>query len=302
MRKFVLILASIVLLIYAAAGIYEVEPEETAVSYVFGKIVNRHVPSGINWNFPPPIGRQVVHPTRLTQVLRIGYAEIEDEEVIGTDFRDLDDLWFTGGASVVEGRFDIQYSIDKLDRYLVSHDDPEAFMQLITERAVTRFLAGLHVDQVLTTERQALVQEISMALQNGLDEYDMGIQIQDISIVQLAPPLAGGVSNSFRRVQSARSERDREIENARSEATRIEFDAQAEAETLRSSAQADQFARVEKARAEAASFEALAKERALAPDVTRIRLYRDIIPEVLQKTKVIVVPSDSDSAVTVEER
>ena len=103
-------------------------------------------------------------------------------------------------------------------------------------------------------------------------------------------------------MQSARSEREREIENARSGASQIKFDAQAEAETIRSQTQADRFARVEQARAEAQRFRALAAERARAPDVTRIRIYRDIVPEVLQRARLYVIPNDPEGGVTVEDR
>ena len=174
-------------------------------------------------------------------------------------------------------------------------------MRLIAERAVTRFLAGLHVDDVLTTQRQTLVQNVSFALQSGLDEYDIGIQVQDVSIVHLAPPSSGGVSDSFRQVQTARSERERQIENARSRAARVRFDAQAEAESIRSQSQAERFARVERARADAERFLALATEWAAAPDVTRTRLYRDVVPEVLQRAKLYVIPGDA-GGVTVEDR
>lgn len=299
MRRVMIALAGLVLLIYAAAGIYEVKPEESGVAYVFGRIVNPYVPSGIHWNFPPPLGRQVTMPTRLTQVMQVGYGGSTSSSA---NLSGPQQLWFTGGASIVEGRLDIQYSIDKLDRFLLSHDDPEAYMRLIAERAVTRFLAGLHVDDILTTQRQALVRDVSAALQAGLDEYEVGIQVQDVSIVHLAPPLSGGVSNSFRQVQSARSEREREMENARSGASQIRFDAQAEAETIRSQSQAERFARVEQARAEAERFRALARESATAPDVTRTRLYRDIVPDVLQRARLYVIPGDADGAVTVEDR
>ena len=299
MRRIILAFATLALLIYAAAGIYEVKPEESGVAYVFGRMVSSNVPSGIHWNFPPPIGRQVTMPTRLTQVMQVGYGSgiSPGMNVFGPQ-----DLWFTGGASIVEGRLDIQYSIDKLDRFLLSHDNPEAYMRLIAERAVTRFLAGLHVDQVLTTQRQALVRDVSNALQSGLDEYDMGIQVQDASIVHLAPPSSGGVSDSFRRVQTARSERERQIENARSGAAQVRFDAQAEAETIRSRSQAERFARVERARADAERFRALAREWAAAPDVTRTRLYRDVVPDVLQRAKLYVIPGDPGGSVTMEDR
>ena len=285
------------LLIYAATGIYEVKPEESGVAYVFGRIVNPNVPSGIHWNLPSPFGRQVTMPTRLTQVMQVGYGRSAADRANATRPQD---IWFTGGASIVEGRLDIQYSIDKLDRFLLSHDNPEAYMRLVAERAVTRFLAGLHVDDVLTTQRQALVRDVSAALQAGLDEYEVGIQVQDVSIVRLAPPSSGGVSNAFRQVQTARSERERQIENARSGAAQVRFDAQAEAETIKSRSQAERFTRVERARAEAERFLALAREQALAPEVTRTRLYRDIVPEALRRSTLYVIPNQP-GGVTVEE-
>ena len=296
MRRLVSALAGLVVAAYAAAGIYEVKPEESGVAYLFGRIVNSQVPSGIHWNFPPPIGRQVQMPTRLNQVMQVGYG---GPTVSPANLSGREDLWFTGGASVVEGRLDIQYRIARLDQYLLSYDDPDAFMRLAAERAATRFFAGLHVDDILTTQRQALVSEVSAALQAALDEEALGIEVQDVSIVHLAPPLSGGVSDAFRQVQSARSERERQIENAKSGAARVVFDAQAEAETLRSRSQAERFARVERATAEALGFRALARERAAAPGVTETRLYRDIVPAALQRAKLYVVPDDADG-VTIE--
>ena len=299
MRRLILAFATFVLFIYAAGGIYEVKPEESGVAYVFGRIVNPYVPSGIHWNFPPPIGRQVTMPTRLTQVMQIGY---DSKSSTRTDLPRPQDLWLTGGASIVKGRLDIQYSIDKLDNFLLSHDNPKAYMQLVAERAVTRFLAGLHVDDILTTERQSLVRNVANALQSGLDEYDIGIQVQDVSIVHLGPPLLGSVSDAFRQVQSARSRREREIEKARSGAAQIRFDTQAAAETIKNRSQAARFARVERARAEAERFRALAGEQASAPEVTRTRLYRDVVPDALQRATLYVVPNEPGNGVTVEDR
>ena len=296
MRKMFSALAGLVVAVYAAAGIYEVKPEESGVAYLFGRIVNSQVPSGIHWNFPPPIGREVQMPTRLNQVMQVGYG---GPAVSPANLSGREDLWFTGGASVVEGRLDIQYRIARLDHYLLSYDDPDAFMRLAAERAATRFFAGLHVDDILTTQRQMLVSEVSTALQAELDEHALGIEVQDVSIVHLAPPLSGGVSDSFRQVQSARSEREREIERAKSGAARVVFDAQAEAETLRSRSQAERFARVERATAEAVAFRALARERAAAPGITETRLFRDIVPAALQRAKLYVVPDDADR-VTIE--
>ena len=296
MRKLVLVICTVFLAVYAATGIYEVKPEESGVAYIFGRIVNPEVTPGIHWNMPAPIGRQVMMPTRLTQVMNVGYG---GPPVSPANFTRREDLWFTGGASVVECRLDVQYRISRLDQYLLSHNDPDTYMKLAAERAATRFFAGLHVDDILTTKRQTLVSELTTTLQTALDDQELGIQVQDVAIVHLAPPLAGGVSNSFRQVQSARSEREREIENARSGASRALFEAQAEAETMTSRARGDQFARVERARAQAERFRALAREKAAAPELIETRLYRDIVPTALQRAKLYVVPNETDG-VTVE--
>jgi len=297
LRRLVLLSAGLAVVGYAATGIYEVKPEETGVAYLFGRMINPQVTSGIHWNVPRPIGRLVTMPTRTNQVMRVGYG---DSDGADPNILPREDIWFTGGASVVECRLDIQYSIARLDQYLLSHQDPAVFMRLAAERATMRFLAGLHVDDVLTTKRQSLVREVSAALQAALDEQSTGIQVQDVSIVHLAPPSSGGVSNAFRQVQSARSESEREIENARSGAAQVLFDAQAEAETVTSQARAEEFARVAQARAEAERFRALARERALAPEVTRTRLFRDMVVNALQRAQIYVVPDDAGDGVTVE--
>ena len=71
---------------------------------------------------------------------------------------------------------------------------------------------------------------------------------------------------------------------------------------MKSQSQAERFARVERARAEAERFRALAAEWAAAPEITRTRLYRDIVPEALQRATMYVIPAENGSNVTVEER
>ncbi len=286
------IVGCLILSVYAATGIYEIETEETGVEYLFGRIVNSQVPPGIHWNFPAPMGRQVIMPTRLNQIMPIGY---DGNQYVGQGASLRESLWFTGGTSVVECRLDIQYSIARLDKFLLSHGDPEEYMRLAAEREVTRFFAGLHVDEILTTKRQALSTQVSTTLQHALDEQELGIKVQDVSIAHLAPPNSGNVSNAFRKVQTARSEREQKIENARSDAARVAFDAQAEAETIKTEAQAERFTRIEQARAKAKRFRALARERAAAPNVTEIRLYRDIVPEALRRAKLYILPDDTQS-------
>jgi len=281
---------------YAASGVYEVKPEETGVAYVFGRALSKNVPPGIHWNLPAPFGREAVRATRLSQVLRLGHIP---RGVQPANLSQRRDMWLTGGASLVEAKLDIQYSIAQLDRFLLVHEEPEAFVELEAERAISRFFAGRPVDDVLTTSRQTLASEVFAVLQRAIDDADLGIVVQDVSVAHLAPPQSGGVFNAFREVQSARSERERALEQARSESARIVFDAGAEAEANLSQAHGEQFARVEQAKAEAERFVALARERKNAPEVTETRLFRDIIPEVLRRTTLYVVPNDTDR-VTIE--
>lgn len=273
--------------LYGLMGLYNVEPDETAVVYFLGSVSEPEVGPGMHWNFSPPFGRQVILKTKTNLIMPVGYNNTN--EAGGPVFDN--DIWMTAGASLIQIRLDIQYSIARLDQYILSHNDPTAFMRLTAEKALTRFLIANEVDDVLTTGRQLLRGELQQRIQKEMHDARTGIKIQDVIIVELSPPYQGRVANAFQKVQSARSDRDRRIEDARSERSQLLFTARSEADRIVNLGRSDSFARQEKARGQASRFSALAKEYATAPGVTERRIYLERMSKILKKAKLYIMPN-----------
>src|SRR5262249_35149639 len=93
-------------LLYLASGIFNVEPDETGVTFLFGAIDQRHAAPGVHWNFPWPFGRRLIAKTATNLSVPIGY---EATTPYYTPSGRGPDLWVTGGTSIVRARLDVQY-------------------------------------------------------------------------------------------------------------------------------------------------------------------------------------------------
>lgn len=288
--RFPLVLAAAAAL-YATSGIFNVEPDETAVAFVFGR-AGPLLDPGIHWNPPTPIGRVAIDKTATNRTAPIGYASGPPvgEQISAR----ATDLWLTGGSSMVRARLDIQYTVANLYAFLAHSESPTDVLRAAAERVATRFFVQSSVDDILTARRQVLRQDIQTALQEILDRHRLGIQVRSVDIVELSPPQDGEVDISFQQVQSARSDRERAIQDALAQQSQITAAAAAKARELEEAARADRFARVELAKGEATRFTALSKEHAAAPAMTEQRLYLEQMEKLLPRAKLYIVEPAGD--------
>ena len=284
-------LATLAVTVYAAFGVYSVDSDESAVAFVFGRAVERDVLPGIHWNPPWPFGRVVVAKTATNFVMPIGYR-ISPE--MGPP---ISDLWLTGDANIVSGRLNVQYSIESLTDYLVTHEEPRELLRRTGERVLTRFLVSEGVDGVLASRRAELRSAVRQGTQDLLAAGDVGIAVQSVTIEELAPPREGRVRNAFQGVQNASADRERAALEARAYRRQVLAEAEGEAERLLSEARADRHRRIELARGETERFLALAREHARAPRVTEQRLYLETLERLLPNLETYVVDPGEASAV-----
>jgi membrane protease subunit HflK len=277
-------LAALALAAYTAWGVYGVQPDESGVELVFGRVVARDVLPGIHWNPPPPFGTVLVDKTATSFVMPVGYQFIERPGEPATS-----DLWLTADTNVVTLRVNIQYSVRSLADFALSHEQPRQLLRRAGERVITAYLAGQPVDAVLTNERQRLAAITRDRLQEVLDREGVGISVQSVSIEELGPPLDGGVRSAFQEVQNSSSDRERVIHEAHAYAAQTHAQAEGEGQAVRDRAYTDRHARIEGARGESARFAALAREHARAPGLTEQRLYLESIDRLMPKTNLYVV-------------
>lgn len=269
---------------WLASGVYSVEPDESGVAIVLGRVAARDVLPGMHWNPPPPLGKVLVEKTATSFVMPIGYQFIERPGEPAAS-----DLWLTADTNVVTLRMNVQYSVRSLADFALAHDQPRQLLRRAGERVTTAHLAGRPVDALLTSERQRLGNAVRDGLQKVLDRSGVGISVQSVSIEELGPPLDGGVRAAFQEVQNASADRERLVHEADAYAAQERAKAEAEREAERERAHTDKHAREEAARGESASFLALAREHSEAPALTEQRLYLDLLDRLIPRTELYVV-------------
>ena len=143
----------VVLLLYAATGIYTVAPDQRGVVLRFGKIV-READPGPHYHLPWPV-EEVVRPS-VTQIRKeeIGFRTV----AVGPParYREVSDeaLMLTGDENIVKLEFIVQYKI-KTDPtgatdFLFNVRDPETALRAAAEAAMLEVIGRNDIDNALT--------------------------------------------------------------------------------------------------------------------------------------------------------
>ncbi|MCK4914617.1 MAG: protease modulator HflK, partial [Candidatus Eisenbacteria sp.] len=132
--------------------------------------------------------------------------------------------------------------------------------------------------------------EAQLVMQEILNSYETGIQIETVNLKDVNPPTP--VKPSFNEVNEAKQEKERLINEAWSEYNKAVPAAEGEAERVIRAAEGYALARVNRAEGDAERFVAVWREYSRARDVTKRRLYLETMSEILPQipNKIIVDP------------
>jgi membrane protease subunit HflK len=143
------------------------------------------------------------------------------------------------------------------------------------------------MDYIITEGRSEIAFRIQNSVQAIVDQYGTGISIIEVNIQDVNPPQP--VRQAFQDVIQAREDNQRSINEA--EAYRNEVLPKARGAAARILEEADAYEKevVAKAEGEAERFSKLLAEYSKAPQVTRDRLYLDMMESVLNRSSKVMV-------------
>ena len=290
-NKSLIIIGIIVLAIFwAGSGVYTVGPDQQAALRMFGKFQTIQT-NGLHWWWPSPIGQRDVVVTTATRQLELGFRS-EGEEI--TQPVPYESLMITGDENLVDVQAVVQYKISDLRNYLFAVDDPGerdrgidpgkpdgVTLRDITETALRQVVGKRNIDDVLTTQKAEVQDEVLSKMRQLTTSYNTGIEVIAVRLQNVNPPVQ--VQDAFDDVTRAREERDRIINLAdaykESEIPR----ARGEAAKIIESAQAFKQGRIARAEGEAEGFKKLLEAYEKSPEVTRQRLYLEMVERVFPK-------------------
>lgn len=280
-----LALAALALLgAYLASGFYVVDTDEEAVVRRFGAIVARVGP-GMHYRLPWPIDRVDVLKTTAVMKTGVGFALRAD----GQDGAEGMEL-LTGDTNLLSIALALQYVVQDPADFLFRTESPEALIGAVAEAVLTETVLGMPVDEVLTTGRLAIQEEVKTRTQARLDQYQSGIRITSSNIMTIT--LDKSVAEAFQEVTDAMADREKSRNEARMYANNLIPKARGEAHALVREAQSFKQERVAQAIGNTSRFLALLEEYEKAPDVTRTRLYLEAMEEVLPEVEMYVIDSE----------
>jgi len=279
----VLLVAAVVL--YVLSGIYVVQPDERGVVLRFGRVVADGVKPGIHYRLPWPFESSVRPQVTAIKRMSVGYRIVDRLQGIPPTAREAQFL--TGDTNIIEIQLLVQYVVKDPSDYLYNVEEPHWLVRKACESALTEKVAGLGVDEILTTRKIEIAQAVKDGAQQVLDSYGTGIQLVAAHLQEVTPPRE--VADAFREVASAREDKNRIIHEATGYGNRIVPTARGEGRQLVTRAEGYRSEKVDMAEGEAGRFAALLSEYRRAPGAARDRIYVEVMEDVLPTTRMYLV-------------
>ncbi len=285
--KYVFILA---LLVWILSGIYIIDPAEKGVVLRFGAF-QEETGQGPHWHLPFPIeslNRINVEQIRTAQ---IGYRDAISNRRGGNVSSE--SLMLTKDENMIDAKFAVQYKINDVQAYLFNVANPDSTLRHVVESAIRQVVGKNTMDYVLTEGRIAIADSIKERSQDLLNAYQTGLQITTVNMQDAQPPEQ--VQASFSDAVKAREDKQRLINEAQTYANDILPKSRGRAARLLEEAKAYKSEVVSKSEGEAFRFIQILTEYEKAPEVTRERLYRETMENVLANTSKVLVDSKANS-------
>jgi membrane protease subunit HflK len=271
------ILGLAALLVWICTGFYQVKQAESAVVQRFGALVAiKPAGDGLNWHWPWPI----------ETVTKVNVGKVNSSA--------FNSRVLTSDINLADLRFSVQYQLADPVKVLFSVRDPEQTLSEVSESAIRETVGRSTLDEVLVGKtRPEITRRTKELIQRTLDAYNSGISVVTVNLEDVQVPDA--VIPSQRDANKAQADKERFILESEAYANQIIPVAQGAASRIQQDAEAYKAQVVALAEGQAALFTQVEAAYALAPEVTRRRLYMDTIEGVLSRAHKVLIDGKAGS-------
>jgi membrane protease subunit HflK len=283
--------------LWIVSGTFLVSADQQAVVTRFGAVTSPRVLPGIHYALPWPIDS--VYKLKVHQLRRTVIGGEIPDTVLGR-IQPASSEFLSGDQNLLNVRVVAQYSVSEPKDFLFATDDVDRVVRTAVESELVRRIARTPVDDILTTEKVAIQNDVLLTAQRALDGYKPGVVLSSINIENVTPPAEA--ADAFRGVAGARADGIRLVNQAEGYANDLIPRALGEAAQLTEQAQAYKDGKINRAAGDAARFEEIAAEYAKAPKVTTTRAYVEAMEQILPKLKKLIVDSNGNLDLTVVRR
>ena len=262
--------------LWGATGFYIVPEGQSGIVTTFGKYTETTMP-GFRWHLPWPVQNADIVDVSSVRTVAIGAA--------GRANREAEALMLTDDENIVDLRFNVQYRIKAGEgamNYLFRSRHPDESVRQTAESAMREVVGRRKMDSVLFESKQEIAEGVKRIMQDMLDRYHTGIEVMSVAIQNAQPPQP--VQAAFNDAVKAGQDRERQINEGEAYANAVIPKAHGMAARLQQEAEGYKTRVVETATGDAERFSQILAQYEKAPQVTRDRMYVDMMQQVLQST------------------
>ncbi|KAF8818645.1 FtsH protease activity modulator HflK [Rickettsia endosymbiont of Cardiosporidium cionae] len=297
--KFVLFIILAICLLWLTSGIYEIKEGSEAVVTRFGAF-NRIAKPGLNYHLPNPIENKFIEKIAQSRRVEIGYRSNNSSKHYGryqnasnTAFRDIgnESIMLTGDENIIELNVDVMWHISDLKKYIFNVENPNATIKLVAESAIREVIGNTPIASVLSSQKQEITDKIEILIQSTLDQYNIGIKLEQVQLLKAEPPKE--VIESYRDVQTSKADKEKEINQAQSYNNDVLPKARGEAAKLLQEADAYKQEIISKAKGDIDRFNSIYTEYLHSKEVTKNRLYLDTVRDILMNNSKVIIENST---------
>lgn len=273
------IVVVVILLVLVMESYYSIQEEEQAVVCTFGSPKAVTTPG---LHFKIPFIQTVDKVNTTIQGFSIGYHTEGEED---------DAMMITSDYNFIFVDFYAEYRVTDPVKALYASHNPEEILKNIAQNCIRTTIGSYSVDSVLTTGKNEIQSNIKQMILDKLEDYDIGIQLVNITIQDATPPTTE-VENAFKEVETAKQGKETALNNANKYRNEQIPNAEAEADKILQDAEAKKQERINEANGQAARFNSMYQEYAKYPEVTKKRMFYEAMENILPEVKVVIQSRD----------
>ena len=253
-------------------SVYQVQPDERGVVMRLGQY-NRTADPGLHFALWP-VERMEKPKTGTERQINIG-TELSEATMLTSD------------KNVISVPFSLNWRISDPKDYLFEVADAESLIANVAQSAMREVVGQTNAQPLLTTGKDLVAGQVKDITQKLLDEYKAGVVVTAINLGDVQPPAE--VANAFAEVVRADQNRQQLINEAEQYKNQQLGLLEGEIAKLREDAEGYKASIVADAEGQASRFLAVYEQYKNAKDVTRERLFLEMMEQVLANTNKVVI-------------
>ena len=279
---FGLIALVVLVLIFLGTSVFIVDQAEEAVITRLGKYYITRGP-GLQFKLPFGIDRNYTVNVKAVQTAQFGFRTIKSGISSTYASKTTESTMLTGDLNIIDIEWIIQYRITDSKAWVFNVMERERTISDVSRSVINRLVGDRAIMDIMSPARSAIEIEGTDLMNETFKSYGLGIHVIAVKLQNIDPP--AGVQEAFDDVNKAIQDMNRLINEGMQLYNEEIPRAKGEAERVILVAQGYAAERVNRALGDIARFNSVYDEYRNSPEVTRQRLYYEMIEEVFKDDK-----------------